>query len=209
MLLLLDHTNNPYKCILQRACFFSAVTLLVLYLFQPFGTFESQITYKYLKLFGYGLVTFCAFVLAGFIELELQKRKLVKRYYHFVIPLIYLVLTALFNHGYFAVSVLGEWHWLNQLMFVFYVAAIGLFPLCFIFLVNKHARNIATTNSAKTNESANESQITSQKIELIGDNSGDQLTLLLDQLVYIKAADNYCEVGFLDDSPQQNYFVIP
>ena len=38
---------------------------------------------------------------------------------------------------------------------------------------------------------------------MIGDNSGDKLQLFVEQLVYIKAADNYCEVVFLDGGIQK------
>jgi hypothetical protein len=121
------------KALMQRALLFSAVTLFVLFLFQPFGTHNDLLSYKYLRLSGYGLVTFCAFLISGALEISLTRQKLKRQYKVVVVPSLYIGMLAVFNHSYFVVAILGAWHWQNQLLFVFYTLAIGLFPIIFMF----------------------------------------------------------------------------
>ena len=63
MKLWLEDNLGSRKALIQRALLFSGVTLFVLFLFQPFGTNNDISSYKYLRLSGYGLVTFCALLL--------------------------------------------------------------------------------------------------------------------------------------------------
>jgi uncharacterized membrane protein len=200
----LDNSDNPYKSIVQRGLVCAIFTLMVLFIFQPFGTYESNITYKYLKLSGYGAVTFCALVLAGIIELSLLNRDSFKPYLKWLNPLLYFSLCAVFNHGYFAVSVLSQWHWQNQLLFFVFVAAIGLFLILFMWLVNRHSTQLVLVtkqNSPSEQLNTQTEDIEEQQhiapisqVQLQGDNKNEHLSLRLSQLVCIKAADNYCEI---------------
>ena len=61
------------KLVIYRAVMFSFITLFVLFIFQPFGTSNDSEPYKLLRLSGYGLVTFCALLLSGAIEIALLK----------------------------------------------------------------------------------------------------------------------------------------
>ncbi len=199
----LSASKNPYKTIIQRGLLFATLTVAILLVFQPFGTYESDISYKYLKLCGYGLVTLCAMVVAGLIELAWSHKHSFKRLERYLIPTLYLLITGFFNHGYFAVTVLGTWHWYNQILFFFYVATIGAFPVAFMLLVGRHARQIrlSQTNSTESGESVSEEQSPqaavdqpSQLVILSGENKNEVLNLNINELVSIKAADNYCEV---------------
>ncbi|QBF84236.1 LytTR family transcriptional regulator [Shewanella maritima] len=252
MLMLLEKSNNPYKDIIQSGLFVAAITLLILFVFQPFGTFEADISYKYLKLFGYGAVTFCAIVLAGLLELMLlnpqtfTQLEKYKRHRFWIVPLLYVTCAAIFNHGYFAVSVLGAWHWQNQLLFFLYVGAVAIFPVAFLVVNNsknkvgnrehshldyssldhsKHQRtnqqldagsmSIDDVQPENLDESthpvsdlakqAHSKSVSSDLIALVGDNKAERLEISASQLVYIKAAENYCEVVYLlqyDENPE-------
>lgn len=120
---------------------------------------------------------------------------------------IYIGITAVFNHSYFVVAMLGSWHWQNQLLFILYILAIGLFPISVIYLVNRYSNKVTkpqqfieeekqlnNSNETLENNEADQSQL----ISLTGDNKGDKLQVSLSQLLFIKSADNYCELAILE-----------
>ena len=107
------------KIVFQRALLFSSVTLFVLFVFQPFGTNNDTIPYKFLRLSGYGLVTFCALLLTGILEIGSIRLNINSRFRLMAIPCIYIGIISVFNHSYFVVAILGAWHWENQLLFFF------------------------------------------------------------------------------------------
>ncbi|GAC18152.1 LytTR family DNA-binding domain-containing protein [Paraglaciecola arctica] len=188
------------KVLVRRALIFSAVTLFVLFLFQPFGTNNDLISYKFLRLAGYGLVTFCALLLSGALEIGLTRLKLKSHFHRLLIPSLYIVIVAVFNHSYFVVAMLGSWHWQNQLLFVFYTLAIGLFPICFMFLVNRHSVTISPPQQIDLGQTQTEGNPSTQVklITLSGENKDDYVQLALSHLLFIKSADNYCELALLD-----------
>ena len=191
---------------MQRALLFSAVTLFVLYLFQPFGTQNDHSSFKYLRLSGYGLVTFCALLISGYLEIALSRMKLDGKFRTLLVPSLHIGLVAVFNHSYFVVAILGTWHWQNQSLFVFYTLAIGLFPVGFMYLVNRHSNTLitsaeATTAQAKTMiENADHPSFgPSSNITLVGENKDDLVQVSISQIVFIKSADNYCELNLRID----------
>lgn len=188
------------KVLLQRALVFSAVTLFVLFLFQPFGTHNDPMSYKFLRLSGYSLVTFCALLLSGALEIGLTRLKVRRPFRSLLIPSLYIGTVAVFNHSYFVVAILGSWHWQNQLLFVFYTLAIGLFPMCFMFLVHRHSVTISPPQPIDLVVPQTDGNHTTQvkPIILRGDNKDDNVYLALSQLLFIKSADNYCELALVD-----------
>jgi DNA-binding LytR/AlgR family response regulator len=106
-----------------------------------------------------------------------------------------------FNHSYFVVAILGSWHWQNQLLFVFYTLAIGLFPISFMYLVNRHSDTISKPQQLDAVDSHVEGTITTQTrlITLSGDNKDDNVQVALSDILFIKSADNYCELALLDE----------
>ena len=86
------------KALVQRALIFSAVTLFVLFLFQPFGTHNDLMSYKYLRLSGYGLVTFCALLLSGVLEIRLTHLGLKNQFRWGFIPAA-LISSIIFGFG--------------------------------------------------------------------------------------------------------------
>jgi hypothetical protein len=189
------------KALVQRALLFSAVTLFVLFLFQPFGTNNDLSSYKYLRLSGYSLVTFCAFLLSGTLEVGLARRGLNNQFRWMIIPSLYIVILAVFNHSYMVVAFLGSWHWQNQLLFVFYILAIGLFPISFMFLVHRHSIKILASEQGDNSGIAIDvREVKPELITLMGENKDDNIQITLSQILFIKSADNYCELAFLEDN---------
>lgn len=203
------------KIVFQRALLFSSVTLFVLFVFQPFGTNNDTIPYKFLRLSGYGLVTFCALLLTGILEIGSIRLNINSRFRLMAIPCIYIGIISVFNHSYFVVAILGAWHWENQLLFFFYTCAIGLFPISFILLVNSHSKNptsfaqVIGSKSESEDESeikninertANHKAVPSLLFTLTGENKGDELQVSLSEILFIKSADNYCELAIMKDN---------
>lgn len=201
MQLWLQDDLSSRKTLLQRALVFSAVTLFVLFLFQPFGTHNDLISYKFLRLSGYGLVTFCAILLSGVLEIGLSRFKAKSQFQYLLIPSLYIGIVAVFNHSYFVVAILGSWHWQNQLLFVFYTLAIGLFPISFMYLVNRHSDTISKPQQLDAVDSSAEGNITTQAklITLSGENKDDNVQVALSDILFIKSADNYCELALLNE----------
>jgi len=206
MTLWLEDNLASRKVVIQRAILFSAVTLFILFVFQPFGTINSTISYKFLRLSGYSLVTFCALFLSGTLEIILSRHKLSNRLRLCIIPCLYIGIVAVFNHSYFVVSIMGAWHWQNQLLFILFTLAIGIFPISLIYIFNRYSTKaqqgpqaehstIISSPPLKINEPFKSSLIT-----LTGENKGDILQLALSQLLFIKSADNYCELAILIDN---------
>ena len=192
------------KIVLRRAVLFSIVTLFVLFVFQPFGTNNHVIDYKYLRLSGYGLVTFCALLLSGALEIGIARLKLNRQLRQVIIPCIYIFFVSLFNHSYFVVSILGSWHWVNQGLFVLYTLAIGLFPITFVYLADYHVRKTNLLPEVGEQEGTEHNgntvdnlEVSPQLVTLTGENKGDKLQLSISQLLFIKSADNYCEIAIM------------
>lgn len=209
MKLWLEDDLASRKTVIHRAILFSTVTLFVLFIFQPFGTNNHNIPFKFLRLSGYGLVTFCALLLSGTLEIGSIRLNINSRFRLMIIPCIYIGIASVFNHSYFVVAIYGVWHWENQLLFFFYTFAIGFFPIIFIFLVNYHARNttlrpqvieVENTTNIRNEALANNEHVSPQLLTLTGDNKGDNLQIALSQILFIKSADNYCELTIVKDN---------
>lgn len=201
-MLLLNDSLVARFTLQKRALLFSWCTVLVLFVFQPFGTYESELSYKYLRLAGYGFVTFFAVFVAGMIEIELSKYRQKIRYYYQLIIGLYVIIIALFNHSYFVVAIFDQWHWQNQMMFIFYVIALAIFPVTILYLSERRSTKLIDNNDSTESKSiiANpEVSITNKnfetfEVQIIGENKTDILTLLLTDIILIKSADNYCEI---------------
>ncbi|GAA0300052.1 LytTR family DNA-binding domain-containing protein [Psychrosphaera haliotis] len=205
-MLLLNNTMQARLYLQKRAFFISFFTVAVLFIFQPFGTYESQDSFKYLKLTGYGLATFFAIIVSGLIELQLTRFKSQYRLYPVGILVMNLIIAAVFNHSYFVVAILEQWHWANQLMFVIYVSAIATFPLSIMYIQEQSRQGIKQEATQRTKTSSIEDQaktldptneranVHTTGFTLYGDNKTEQLTLTIEELVYLKAADNYCDI---------------
>lgn len=197
-MLWLNDSLSSRVALQKRALLFASLTVLILFIFQPFGTYESALSYKYLRLAGYGVATFLAVFIAGLIEIALFKHKAKLNYYPFLVVSLYIAFAAVFNHSYFVVAVYDSWRWENQLMFVFYVSAIAIFPLAILYF--RHRSDVllplertsldpekdATSKEKETKEST--------VVTIVGENKSDVLSVALNDIVLLKSADNYCEI---------------
>lgn len=201
-MLLLNDSLVARLTLQKRALLFSWVTVLVLFVFQPFGTYESELSYKYLRLAGYGFVTFFAIFITGMIEIELSVYRKKIRFYPQLITGLYVVIAALFNHSYFVVAIFDAWHWQNQMMFVFYVLAIAIFPVTIMYFLENRNEELSSVNDSMEGNiiTANPDEITENidcravEVTIAGENKADVLQLTLADIIVMKSADNYCEI---------------
>ena len=209
MIFWLKDDLSSKKMVVQRAILFSGITLFVLFVFQPFGTLNSTISYKFLRLSGYGLVTFCAFLISGTLEITLSRYKLNNRLRLVVILCLQVGIAAVFNHSYYIVAITGALHLQNQLSFVLFTLAFGILPVSIMYFINRYGsiptqpqQAIEPVNHPKNNNEPLNifESVESPLITLTGDNKSDKLQVELSQLLFIKSADNYCELTILSDN---------
>lgn len=207
-MLWLDDSLTSRVVLQKRALLFACVTVLILFVFQPFGTYESTLTYKYLRLAGYGVATFLAVFVAGFIEISWSHYRGKLRFYPQLIIGLYITIAALFNHSYFVVAIYPHWRIENQLMFVLYVSAIAIFPITIMYLRAKTAPSFRDETSAlQVEQELNETDLSkdqapvdtyenqrAQRVSIVGENKSDVLSVALGDIVLLKSADNYCEI---------------
>ena len=85
--------------------------------------------------------------------------------------------------------------------FFVYTFAIGLLPIIFIFLVNHHVRKSTLLPEIVEDENrADHEAVNSQVLILTGDNKGDSFQITLSEILFIKSADNYCEIAIMKDN---------
>ncbi|MCL1044185.1 LytTR family transcriptional regulator [Shewanella electrodiphila] len=140
----LNYSLNSRITLQKRALLTASITVLILCVFQPFGTYESELSFKYLRLAGYGVATFLAVFIAGMIEIALSHHRAKIKPYPLLIISLYITIAALCNHSYFVVAVYDSWHWENQLIFVFYVSTIAIFPVSIMYFRNHN--NVTSTS---------------------------------------------------------------
>ena len=81
------------KMVIKRAALIAMLTLFILFVFQPFGTSNTTITFKFLRLSGYAIVTFCGLLLSGALEIILTRYLVSQKQRALVIPPLYMALT--------------------------------------------------------------------------------------------------------------------
>jgi len=201
----LEDDLTSKKLVIKRAALLAMLTLFVLFVFQPFGTSNSTVSFKFLRLSGYAIVTFCGMLLSGALEIMLNRYLISQKQRVLVILPLYIVIAAVFNHSYFVVAVLGAWHWQNQLLFVFFVSAIGLFPAMFLYLATRQS-NMTPPLCAPLMPKTTSQQVIVQEpvITLTGDNKGDKLQVCISQILFMKSADNYCEITIFANNKLSN-----
>lgn len=198
-MLWLDSSLSSRLALQKRALLFAVVTVLILFVFQPFGTYESVLSYKFLRLAGYGVATFLAIFVAGFIEISVSHFRDKFAYYPQCIIALYIVIAAFFNHSYFVVAIYNQWRLENQLMFILYVSAIAIIPILIMYLRSGKEVKVASESQEPqviTEKPATEVEATqmTQPVDIVGENKSDILSVALSDIVLLKSADNYCEI---------------
>jgi len=196
-----------WKSLLIRHFFIGAFIAFFLIGFQPFGTADVQMPNKSLYLSGYGWITFIVFSLLYLILPKIftgwfneEEWKVWKE--------IVLVLFALSITFFCCYCYLG---WLFGLpfsfktFFQFYPRAFSLsiFPCVvialshYIYQLKKH-QTIATAFNEQID--AHNTTTVVSTLSFNDENDREDLTIPKDRLLFLKAANNYVEVYYLDDN---------
>lgn len=218
---MLDILNQPYPSHdsvgrqWRTAAIIGLFVGLFLLLFQPFGMGPWQTPHKYLKLLGFGFITFgiTAFMFIVwprvFPRQFSDERWTVGREIALVTANILLI--AIANRLYLEWLVQADGYtnrvsWMGMILITFLV---GLFPTTGAVLLNyvqqlkKYTQSAAQfpaqPSSVQTAVSADEPSLPTSPdslLTLIADNGKDTLTLPTANLLYIESSDNYCTVVY-------------
>jgi hypothetical protein len=181
-----------------------SVFLFILY-FQPFTTVHYEFENKILYIAGFGIIIFIVQVIVQIIfQGFLVHNKTDKEEYSLLNALYYFSLLALSSVAFaFYIRYVGQ----TEITFNLIVRVV---ILCLSIPVTMHLRNKIDSLQDKNKNLLKENRLMQDKlkqynesysnrfIELNSDNDSNNIRILLSDLVFIKSADNYVEVGFLE-----------
>jgi len=203
--------NAPYPLysFTPRRLFFilgiGAFVSFFLYYFQPFGTAEVNFPNKTQFLIGYGLVISLSLIIIEFVLAKLVFQKLNEENWtvlkQMAWVLIYtscaLIACYLYKQWFFQIPIDG------RDFFYFYKMAftIAIFPIVIIILVDyiyqlQRKETTAKKINSQIQDSSQNQESTTRKIQLIAENGKDHLELAIQDLLFLQAADNYVEIHY-------------
>jgi hypothetical protein len=164
------------------------LNFIVIFL-QPFDTSQFEADNKFVLLSGYGFFTFIVFVIQGCIEniwyFRTGKRWLV--YFEIITTLLFCIFsgTVLYLYNRTIVNDLKytlETYWLFLRITVVYMTPVFIPPM--LYLRQKFGERIVP--------------LPKNAIVLTGENKNEILRIEKDELLFIKAVENYIEICFID-----------
>jgi hypothetical protein len=193
--------ENVWKIIIPISLFVGLFMLI----FQPFGLDGLQSSNKYLILSGYGLVTFLVLIV-NLLLIPSVLPALFREENWTVLKEIFFLLWILFTVG-LANLLYSSWtmgfplSFTNILAFQTYTLAVGILPITTIILVKQHyLKRKNEVNAEILSHSINErhASLSSGQIVLFSsDNVRENLELVADHILYIKAEGNYITIAYL------------
>ncbi len=167
---------------------------LLLAIFQPFGTYTFRHPGKLLLLAGYGMVIICCALLVygawrtlfpGFfspLQWTLGRELL------FLLIVLWLCITGTFFYHHFAVG--SRLSWMMYRYFLGIGTATALFPLALVALLRYQ-----TVKNQRLQQQLQERTVKEPALlQLEGDNKFEKINFFREELLFIKASDNYVEI---------------
>jgi hypothetical protein len=157
---------------------------------QPFDTSQFKAEYKTLLLSGYGILTFVVFVMQGCIENRWYSRlgKVWRVYNEIIATLLFCLFSGTVLYMY-NMSVINEEngytiksYWLFLHITVACMTPVFVPPM--LYLRQKFGERIRP--------------LSSNSLVLIGENKNEKLSLEKEELLFIRAIENYVEICFID-----------
>jgi hypothetical protein len=181
-----------------------SIFLFVLY-FQPFTTENFEYENKLLYIAGFGMITFFSQVIVQIIfqrhyihhEPDDEEISLLNYAYYFSL----LILTS--------VALAFYIRYVGHTKMTFNIA-VRVILICLSIPVTMHLRNKLSAMHGKYKNLLHENRLlqdnlkqfsdnyATQTIELNSDNESDNFRILVSEVIFIKSADNYVEVGYLE-----------
>ena len=188
------------KAIFLEALFLSCVTLLVLLVFQPFGTYEYRHTYKYLQLAGYGLLSLLVYPVSRLLLLQIMRRE--QKYYLGQEAIVLGCSLLILSFGaflYHACVILNYFNWSRFGLFMLYGISVGVIPFGIVFY-SKWLRYRQTKAEPDSNEkTAQPPQPEAKTITITGQNKSESISINPDEVYYLKSSGNYVEIYLIKD----------
>ena len=195
------YEENKWKIIIPISLFIG----LFMAIFQPFGLNDLEAQLKFLILAGYGLVTFIILLLDLLLIPALFPKAFSEEKWTIIKELFFL-LWILFSVG-LANLLYSSWTMgfslsvTNILVFQVYTLAVGILPIATLTLVKQHylkRKNEENAELLSHSISERHTTMSSDKIVVFSsDNVRENLELVADNILYIKAEGNYITIGYL------------
>lgn len=194
-----DHypTLKTNKDMCYSALIISLLVYFFLSVFQPFGTFSFQHTYKYLMLLAYPIIAFIFFFSAELIVYKLYnnwnwKKEIYKHVFvlFFCSPVNYAYLITVINQTSFSI--------IACLYMVLFTFVMGV-PICVINVLAKYifVKNREVNNLSHQKHLDLEGDDTASVV--ISPDSGSQISILKDDFCYAQSEGNYSLLNYWDN----------
>lgn len=214
---------EPTSVQLRSAVLVGLFVGLFLLVFKPFGVSHWQTDYKWLKITGFGLITFAVTAVhftvwpVLFPRFFSEQHWTVGRGIWFI--LLNILLIAVGNFLYIGVLLNLPFSWVNLGWMVLVTLAIGVFPSAGTVLLGyirrlrqyqdsaamlqptMHPGSASDLAHSPHTDDLRQRQIT--LISLLADNEKDSLTLSPADLLFIESSDNYCTVYYRQNEKLQ------
>jgi len=193
--------ENTWRIIIPISLFIGLFMLI----FQPFGLNELQSSNKILILSGYGLVTFLVLVI-NLLLIPSLLPVFFREENWIILKEIFFLLWILFTVG-LANLLYSSWtmgfslSFTNILAFQTYTLAVGIIPVTTLTLVKQHylkRRNEENAELLSHSIHERHATISSDKtLVFSSDNARENLELILDTILFIRAEGNYITITYL------------
>ncbi|MBK9413892.1 MAG: LytTR family transcriptional regulator DNA-binding domain-containing protein [Bacteroidetes bacterium] len=199
--------NQPYpfslsqKKKLIQAFMFGLFVFLFLAIFQPFGLLSYKSESKLLHILGYGAITSFSMLLSNSAFTFIFPK-----WYNFkswtvgknIVYILWMFLFIGMNNWIYSV-LLGFWGFSIKAFFIFQAITllIGVFPVTISTFIIYHNRLKAALQEAQSlNQNIQAHQEVNEKlvVKIPSQNKSEDLSVELDNLLYVKAVENYVEV---------------
>lgn len=189
--------NYNFKKHLLIGALLGGVVIFIMFFLQPFGTYGFQSNYKYVIFFGFGLLLFIIYSLWSKIENiwydDKNKNWTIK--YEIVSFILFMVISGVPIHFYNQVflndllnSPFDGYEYLKHGLWFFQHSIIPIMLMLLPFYVYLRNKVGALTTPAASNE-----------INIYGINKNEKITMHEDELLFIKASENYVNIHYIEN----------
>lgn len=202
-----------------EAVVFSAFVFLFLYVFQPFqigNLKEHTLTVS----LGYGLVCLIIMILLNIVIPKLNPAFFDESRWttgqQILWTFVNVFLIGMGNFFYSAILNIVSFSFQSVIIFQFFTVAVGAFPIVFSILFNqsrlqvKYDKKSARINASLSKQNADKiTTVTTQEeiVTIPSQYAQEDLIIQLEQLLFIRSADNYVEVFHLRNNQIQKTFL--